>query len=835
MPTYISSNPSMKAANLAAMLGTIRENFAALFALSGGSLITVGNDSFQIVGAASKPVSNPVQQITVTAQGTGYTTAPVTISAPDLPGGTQATATATIVGGKVTGILLVEEGGGYTANPTVTIGGDGAGATATATYSRTVRLYYDTDDDTLYFSRNGGAYGTFPVLSNNNAWTGNQVFMPAASGNAPIRVNAATGHTGPLVRLQLNEVTMWDVDTTGTLTTGIVPWARLTGTPAIVNSFNGRSGAVSPELGDYDGFFLTSAEADAAYVNVSGDTMTGSLTTSGASSGIFSRGTSASHKNFFPWVSGDAIGTMFVGSSTAGNNQVALTAQSDSNIAVSAFSATNFAVQGVSTTGQAANFETGGASANPVVRIKAHSTHTGPLIRGLLDNSIKFEVNKDGHIGVASAASATVPLFISKAGVSTNQLALLRGPSSTDWAWIGIEAGDGTTSSRQTILRFAALETSPQTWHTGMRGSKPFVLYDQTNSRTVISASETTGVVDHPHGVSASRDAGNAVTGTSTSLAGIRGLSATGWGAIFTTTGASNQPVVELDTTSAHAGVLFRARFNAVTKFDVSKDGHTGIGTTAHASIPLFVSKNGVGTNALATLQGTNATDRAMIHLLAGDGTTSTRMIYQQFQASETAAHTYRVGLLGTKDWKVRDETNTRDVLAVSSTTGFVSFPQGAHLGSGAFSGSLPLEVRKTGHTTTPLAWLYAPTSTDRAIIDITAGDGTTSARHAYIVLRSNETTPARFHVGLFGNKDFTIRDSQNARSVLIASETTGVVDFPQGITTLNLKSTMHVEIAPQGAPAAPASGARLYVDSADGDLKVKFSNGSIVVLAVGP
>ena len=71
-----------------------------------------------------------VNAVTMTEQGQGYTTATVTFSG----GGAtvQATGTATIVGGAVTGIQIGLTGIGYTSAPTVTITGDGQGATATA-------------------------------------------------------------------------------------------------------------------------------------------------------------------------------------------------------------------------------------------------------------------------------------------------------------------------------------------------------------------------------------------------------------------------------------------------------------------------------------------------------------------------------------------------------------------------------------------------------------------------------------------------------------------------------------------------------------------------------
>lgn len=76
-----------------------------------------------------------VLSIAVDAGGSGYTTATVTISAPDATGVNvrQATATATLAVGAVTAITVTDAGTGYLTTPTVTIDGDGSGAAATAT------------------------------------------------------------------------------------------------------------------------------------------------------------------------------------------------------------------------------------------------------------------------------------------------------------------------------------------------------------------------------------------------------------------------------------------------------------------------------------------------------------------------------------------------------------------------------------------------------------------------------------------------------------------------------------------------------------------------------
>lgn len=75
-----------------------------------------------------------VDSISVTDGGSGYTSATVTIGSPNGMGQNfvTATATATIVLGVITAINVTNPGSGYVTAPTITITGDGAGATATA-------------------------------------------------------------------------------------------------------------------------------------------------------------------------------------------------------------------------------------------------------------------------------------------------------------------------------------------------------------------------------------------------------------------------------------------------------------------------------------------------------------------------------------------------------------------------------------------------------------------------------------------------------------------------------------------------------------------------------
>lgn len=77
-----------------------------------------------------------VSDIAIDAGGTGYDAATTTVTITPAAGdttGTGATASAVVADGAVVGITITRPGINYTAPPTVTIAGDGTGATATAT------------------------------------------------------------------------------------------------------------------------------------------------------------------------------------------------------------------------------------------------------------------------------------------------------------------------------------------------------------------------------------------------------------------------------------------------------------------------------------------------------------------------------------------------------------------------------------------------------------------------------------------------------------------------------------------------------------------------------
>jgi Protein of unknown function (DUF2589) len=83
--------------------------------------------------APFQPATDVVQSVSVTAAGTGYTSAPTVAFAGGGPNASGATALAIVTAGAVTGFTVTNPGSGYTADPTVTLtGGGGTLATATA-------------------------------------------------------------------------------------------------------------------------------------------------------------------------------------------------------------------------------------------------------------------------------------------------------------------------------------------------------------------------------------------------------------------------------------------------------------------------------------------------------------------------------------------------------------------------------------------------------------------------------------------------------------------------------------------------------------------------------
>lgn len=105
---------------------------AGIAYIEAGAAIALGARlTSDATGRVVSVTAGTVSSATVTAGGTGYTTAPTVAFTGG--GGTGATATAAFAAGAVTTITITNGGSGYTSAPTVSLtGGGGTGATATA-------------------------------------------------------------------------------------------------------------------------------------------------------------------------------------------------------------------------------------------------------------------------------------------------------------------------------------------------------------------------------------------------------------------------------------------------------------------------------------------------------------------------------------------------------------------------------------------------------------------------------------------------------------------------------------------------------------------------------
>ncbi len=144
-----------------ATVGAQGDGFASTPAIS----ISPPNNVNGVQATAVGSLSYSLAGATVTNGGTGYTNATVSIPAPTGINGIQAVATATITGGVITGIQFSNYGFGYLVAPSITITGDGTGATASAALSSTGSL------NAITITNPGLGYDDIPTISVANTGT----------------------------------------------------------------------------------------------------------------------------------------------------------------------------------------------------------------------------------------------------------------------------------------------------------------------------------------------------------------------------------------------------------------------------------------------------------------------------------------------------------------------------------------------------------------------------------------------------------------------------------------------------------------------------------------
>lgn len=141
--------------------GTAMSFFTAANFLSyANNLLVVRVDSMGQKNAVATQTGG-VAGLTATAPGSAYTTPTVTISAPQTPGGIQATATATVVGGEIVGFTVTNPGSGYTTATATITDSTGSGATATVQVATGgIKINNANIYDTNYVN-GGGLVGEF--------------------------------------------------------------------------------------------------------------------------------------------------------------------------------------------------------------------------------------------------------------------------------------------------------------------------------------------------------------------------------------------------------------------------------------------------------------------------------------------------------------------------------------------------------------------------------------------------------------------------------------------------------------------------------------------------
>jgi len=156
-PTSLVGTPTnaySKIADTALTFAPLNSPVTGVTVTAGGSgyttAPTVGFTGVGTGAAATATIARVVSSIAVTFGGTGYTTAPAVVFTGG-GGGSGAAATATVAGGVVTGITVTTPGSGYTTRPTVSLtGGGGTGAVASATLATVVTGVTMTSGGTGY-------------------------------------------------------------------------------------------------------------------------------------------------------------------------------------------------------------------------------------------------------------------------------------------------------------------------------------------------------------------------------------------------------------------------------------------------------------------------------------------------------------------------------------------------------------------------------------------------------------------------------------------------------------------------------------------------------------
>lgn len=225
--------------------------------------------------AATAVISGGVTAVSVGSPGTGYTTAPAVLFSGG--GGTGAAAFAIISGSGVASVTVTAPGTGYTSAPSVIFSGVGTGAAATATEVNTVTAITITSP--------GSGYTTAPTIAisggGGSGATATAVLAPNGVASVTV-VNGGTGFTTvPLITLE------------GGGGAGATAFVELTGTSvaAINLTSGGQNYTQVPDVHINGGFLTGTSGVQATAVAIMAGETVGRIEITNAGSGYNSSAT----------------------------------------------------------------------------------------------------------------------------------------------------------------------------------------------------------------------------------------------------------------------------------------------------------------------------------------------------------------------------------------------------------------------------------------------------------------------------------------------------------------------------------------------------------------
>ena len=139
-----------------------------------------------------------VLAVTILDGGSGYGTTPQVTFSPPPAGGTTATGIATVVDGRITGVTIVNAGSGYTSSPTITFSIPGA------TVAGDQFVVLNTAGET--FVRGGAGNDTITVGQGTVDKIGSDLFLSGGAGQDSVTVNSDQSTTSTNVQLVKNTV-----------------------------------------------------------------------------------------------------------------------------------------------------------------------------------------------------------------------------------------------------------------------------------------------------------------------------------------------------------------------------------------------------------------------------------------------------------------------------------------------------------------------------------------------------------------------------------------------------------------------------------------------------